>query len=94
MVLPTGIPKNMGVAKYKQDWQIENKQRLAERKQNLDIESKQRIAQGKHDWYIENKHIICAIVKCECGSTCMKYNIKRHFDSKKHQQFLKNLKEI
>ena len=50
--------------------------------------NKDKLLEKQKEYYKSHKDKIHEKITCECGSTFVKTQIKRHNDSKKHQNFL------
>lgn len=70
---------------------IDNKEILKEKYKIYREENKQLINEKKKQYYENNKQLINEKITCECGCEVTKYHLKRHQQSKKHQDFLNTL---
>ena len=73
-----------------------NKEQILERKKQYYIDNQTQLICDKKRYYTLNRDIILQRnnrkVKCDCGSIITFCNLKRHFGSMKHKDFLLNSK--
>ena len=80
----------------KKEYQNENRERIKQHKKEYRNENRERINQQLKEWYYENKDKILERqsqkIECECGSTITTQHKLRHLKTKKHQDFLNQIK--
>jgi len=95
------------IKEYQKEYRIENKEKFKEYKKEYNIENKDQIKEHKKEYYIENKEKIKEYQKenkekikeyyiekitCECGSVHTRGGKSQHIKTKKHQDYITNLK--
>jgi hypothetical protein len=80
------------IKEYKKEYYIENKEQIKEKCKEYRIEHKEKIKEKNKEYRIENKEKIDEKITCECGSTYIKRHKCRHIKTKKHQDYITNLK--
>jgi len=71
----------------RKEWYEDNKERIQEYKKEWYEKNKPKIQEQMKEWYDTNKEKI----KCECGCEVVKVKLKRHQQTKKHIEEIKNI---
>jgi len=79
------------ISNYQKEWYNKNKDKTLIQHQLWKQNNKEKIKINSREYYNNNKDKINEIIKCECGSECVKYGVSRHYNSKKHINFLNSL---
>ena len=76
------------------DYYQDNKEQCAKWNKEWHIKNKDKTRQRKRNNYQKNKDKLMSIMKCDCGSSFQYQNKSHHIKTKRHQDYLEQMKEI
>jgi len=79
------------VKQYHQEYRDSHKENNKEYQKIYQNENKEQIKEQRKEYFQKNKNIILESIICECGKKYTKCHYKRHCESIKHQEYLKNI---
>ena len=73
----------------RQEYRQDNKEILYKEAKEYKLNHKEKFLEIKKEFYHNNKDKINEKIDCECGCNIFKRGLKRHLQTKKHQEYLK-----
>ena len=75
---------------YQKLYRETHKESNKEYQELYQIENKEKIKEQRKEYFQKNKHHILQSIMCECGKAYTKCHYKRHIETNRHQEYLKN----